>query len=284
MNVLELPDLRNGYVALGAWLTQNGRPVVSRGLSTTELTGVTLHVPDPSGVMLPVGVNRGINTRLAAVETLQLLANDTDPALILRASPGYTDVMVKPDDLRYGAYGPRLGRQLDDVCSLLYREPDTRRAVLSIWREGDLTHDGDRPCTLTLQLLLRDDRLELIVTMRSQDYWLGVPFDFFMFTQLQASIATWLGVEVGSYTHHVGSLHLYDRDREAAGMLVMCSDDLPAPVDYPRGVVSWAGTDYPTEVATYLLEGSCDPREAAANPWYVRQLARLGVDQRSDDL
>jgi thymidylate synthase len=283
VNVLELPDLRNGYVQLGSWLLERGRPVVSRGLSTVELTGVTLLVPDPSGVMLPIGVNRKVNTRLAAVEALQLLANDTDPALILRAAPSYADVMVRPDDLRYGAYGPRLGRQLDDVCALLYREPDTRRAVLSIWREDDLTHDGDRPCTLTLQLLLRDDRLQLVVNMRSQDYWLGVPFDFFIFTQLQASVAAWLGVEVGPYIHHVGSLHLYDRDREAAGMLVMCPDDRPTPIDYPRGVVSWNETDYPTEVATYLLEGSCDEHEAAANPWYVRQLARLGVDQGGDD-
>jgi thymidylate synthase len=283
VSTIVLDDLRNGYVDLLVWLTTYGQRVTSRGLSTVELTGVTLEFPDPTRVMLPIGVNRNVNLRLAAVEALQLLSGTADADLLLRAAPSYHEVLVRPENLTYGAYGPRLRYQLDNVISVLRREPGTRRAVLTIWREDDLTHDGDRPCTLTLQLLARRGQLELVVTMRSQDAWLGVPYDVFMFSQLQESLAAHLGLEPGRYAHHVGSLHLYDRDREAAGMLLKCAHDRPGPVDYPRGVLTTQSSDYPTEVAGRLLDGTFGDDEARLNPWYLRQLAQLGVVRRREE-
>lgn len=278
MNYLELRDLRNGYVDLVDWLTGNGGPVTSRDMATIELTGVTLEFVNPTGVMLPLGVGRGINTRLAAVESLQLLSGTGDVELLRRASPNYTDVLVDPAAAAYGAYGPRLREQLVELVDLLRNDPTTRRAVLSIWSLDDLTHNGDRPCTLTLQLLIRDDRLELIVNMRSQDVWLGVPYDAFMFTQLQWSLARDLGVGVGRYVHHVGSLHVYERNLEAVGRLRHVPEDRPAPVDYPTGVVVAADQRTTSSaVAWSLLDGSTHPVHVDANPWYVRQLDALDI-------
>lgn len=279
---VQLPDLRNGYVELVELLLQHGEHVVSRDMSTRELTGTTLVVPDPTGVMLPLGVNRGVNSRLAAVEALQLMSGTGDVELLRRASPQYTDVLVNPEHAAYGAYGPRLYQQLADVTALLRRDPSTRRAVLAIWTERDLTHDGDRPCTLSLQFMVRNGALQLVVNMRSQDVWLGVPYDLFMFTQLQRSLARDLGVDVGTYVHHVGSLHLYDRDAEAAGRLSRCPDDRAAPVDYPAGVVSTSDDRF-YETATTLVEGTFDVQTERANRWYVRQLAAVGLGSSSQE-
>lgn len=283
MHHIELPDLRNGYLGLVNTVIEHGEPFESRGLSTHELTGVTIVFPDPTGIMLPLGVGRGVNSRLAAVEALQLLSGTADVDLLRRASPNYTEVLVDPAAAAYGAYGPRLYDQLADVTSLLRREPDTRRAVLVIWQERDLTHDGDRPCTLSLQLLVRDGALQLIVNMRSQDVWLGVPYDMFMFTQLQRSIALELGLRVGRYTHHVGSFHLYDRDRAAADALTWCPDDRPVPELYPTGVVPTTDDRF-YDAATQLVLGSFDVATARANPWYVRQLAAIGIGSSSQEV
>lgn len=283
MSYLELPDLRNGYVTLVDWVAQLGDRVVSRGLATRELTGATIEFPDPTATLLPVGVGRGVNARLAAVEALQFISGTFDGDLIRRAAPGYADVLVRPDDLAYGAYGPRVRRQLDAVISELHGSPTTRRAVVAIWREDDLTHDGDRPCTVAIQFLIRPDaesnehELRMVVTMRSQDVWLGVPYDVFMFSQLQLSIAHHLGIGVGRYTHHVGSLHLYDRDRDAADRLRPCPVDRPKPERYPRGVASWDEASYPTEAAEWLLDGNLDVLTTGHHDWYLRQLAQLGA-------
>lgn len=278
MTRILLPDLRNGYVQLGTELLDRGSRVTSRDMATVELTGVTVEFPDPTGVMLPAGVNRRVNGALAAVEALQLLSGTCDGELLRRASPSYAEVLVRPENIAYGAYGPRLRQQLDAVYHELRRDPGSRRAVLTIYREDDLTHDGDHPCTLSAQLLVREGRLELIVNMRSWDFWLGVPYDVFMWSQLQRSFARQLGVDVGRYVHHAGSLHVYDRNREAVGMLIRAVDG--ATTGEPPGVV--APTGDLTDVAARLLTGDVSEHEAAANPWYVRHLVRLGVTGRTD--
>lgn len=281
MRMIQLDDLRDGYVDLVNCVDAYGRSVTSRGLATRELVGVSIEFLEPAGVMLPIGVGRAVNGRLAAVEALQLMSGTGDVSLLYRASPNYSDVLVRPDHAEYGAYGPRLRYQLDSLVELLRREPDTRRAVLVIWREDDLTHDGDRPCTLTLQFLIRDDALHMIVTMRSQDVWLGVPYDVFMFSQLQRSLARQLGATVGPYVHNVGSLHLYDRDLERSRRLVYASGALP--VDLPHGVAS-GPDDVFTETATRLVEGEFDVADAQRNSWYVRQLSRLGVGSSAQEV
>ena len=48
--------------------------------------------------------------------------------------------------------------------------------------------------------------------MRSNDLWMGFPYDVFQFTCLQTLLAMELDVELGTYTHVAGSLHLYERD------------------------------------------------------------------------
>lgn len=52
--------------------------------------------------------------------------------------------------------------------------------------------------------------------MRSNDAFKGLPHDVFAFTMIQELVARSLGVELGTYKHAVGSLHLYDEDRDKA--------------------------------------------------------------------
>ena len=70
----------------------------------------------------------------------------------------------------------------------------------------------DLPCTISLQYLIREGALHCIVYMRSNDLWLGFPYDVFCFTAFQTKLAMELGVKLGTYTHIAGSLHLYERN------------------------------------------------------------------------
>lgn len=267
-----MEDLRNDYVYLVNWLARTGRRVESRGLATREQTGVTLVFPPHARTLLPVGVGRGVNTRLAAVEALQLLAGEAHADLVVRAAPNFEDVLVDPSSRDYGAYGPRLADRLSGCYTLLRQDPSTRRAVATIWEPRDLLHDGDRPCTLSLQFLLRDDQLELHVTMRSQDVWLGLCYDGFMFAQAQHTLARRLGVDVGCYVHHVGSLHLYESNIDTA-IAKLGTTGKPRP-ELPTGVVAPDGTTA-TLVARRFLANSASDAERELNPWYARQVDAL---------
>lgn len=122
----------------------------------------------------------------------------------------------------FGGYGPRLSKwkglsQLDRVTEVLKKKPDSRQAVIQLFDRYDIVEEhGDVPCTCTLQFMLRRDKLHMFTNMRSNDAFLGLPHDFFCFTMLQEIMARSLSMELGTYKHAVGSLHLYDSDIEAA--------------------------------------------------------------------
>jgi thymidylate synthase len=117
------------------------------------------------------------------------------------------------------AYGHRISykygfNQINFVLRELGENPNSRRAVVHIKDPRDYTAypSKDVPCTVCLQYLIRDGKLHATTYMRSNDIWMGFPYDVFSFTCFQILLAMKLGVEVGTYTHIAGSLHLYKRD------------------------------------------------------------------------
>lgn len=97
------------------------------------------------------------------------------------------------------------------VKSLLLDNPNTRQAVIHI-KTADNKSSKDVNCTVCLQFFIRDNKLYMTTYMRSNDLWLGFPYDVFQFTAMQILMSMELGVELGSYTHIAGSLHLYERN------------------------------------------------------------------------
>jgi len=79
------------------------------------------------------------------------------------------------------------------------------------------------------------------VYMRSNDVWLGAAYDFFQFTRVQLAIASILGIEPGTYHHHVGSLHIYEQHYDSAESLkhtYVPYEKIPAIVGNSWGEVS----------------------------------------------
>lgn len=101
--------------------------------------------------------------------------------------------------------------QWEYVRNMLQTDPNSRQAVLHI-KTADNNPSKDVNCTVCIQFLVRDGKLHATVYMRSNDIWMGFPYDVFSFTAMQVKMAMELGVGIGTYTHIAGSLHLYERD------------------------------------------------------------------------
>lgn len=104
--------------------------------------------------------------------------------------------------------------QWEMVKQLLKTNHNTRHAVIHIKEARNLVTNPtkDVNCTVALQFFIRKGKLHLITTMRSNDIWLGLPYDLFNFTCMQIQMAMELNIPVGNYYHNAGSLHLYRRD------------------------------------------------------------------------
>lgn len=120
----------------------------------------------------------------------------------------------------YASYGSRLinkdgHNQLENVINTLRNKPSSRQAVIQLFDAADIASPHKHvPCTCTLQFFVRNNCLDLVTFMRSNDAYKGLPHDLFAFTLIQELIASTILIEVGKYTHIVGSLHLYDKDND----------------------------------------------------------------------
>lgn len=101
--------------------------------------------------------------------------------------------------------------QWDYIKKMLTDSPMSRQAVVHI-KTADNKPSKDVNCTVCLQFFVREGKLYLTTYMRSNDVWMGFPYDVFQFTAMQVLLSMELGLELGTYTHIAGSLHLYKRD------------------------------------------------------------------------
>lgn len=162
---------------------------------------------------------RQLDPRYAAGETMWYLSGRGDIDLISQFAPSY--VKFGRNGVAPGAYGPRIMPFFPDIARQLREKPETRQAVIPLWGIGDVKEavagsSPDIPCTVSLTFMVRNRRLNLHVFMRSNDIWLGMPYDVFAFTTIQRIMADLIDVEPGQYYHYVASMHLYQRNHDKA--------------------------------------------------------------------
>lgn len=224
-------------------------PVVApRGLKVREAgERVSIVIARPGDGFVEAE-GRELNHAVTAVEGLSLVGQVSMPELITDRVGAFAP--YANDGIFWGAYGARAAGDVGEVVKLLKRDPDSRQAVITLFdSDRDLGRPDvkDVPCTLSIQFLLRDQRygpedgdvrkaLHVWVAMRSNDAWLGLPYDLGQFSLLQMAVAQALGAGLGTYTHTVGSMHLYEQNWDAAALI-------HGPRSTPRGVQFGRGSD-----------------------------------------
>jgi len=101
--------------------------------------------------------------------------------------------------------------QLDIIVQMLKDNPETRQAAISIYDAKEISdYTNDTPCTYAVQFTIVHGRLDMCVTMRSNDLWYGFCNDQYCFSKLQGLIAFKLDIEPGVYYHFAHNMHLYN--------------------------------------------------------------------------
>lgn len=219
--LIRIGDNRGGYLQLVDYVRQQGRQQESRNGDTLEVDDMVIQLLDPT-LAIPSGIGRrNYSLALAYLEGLQLVAGDTYDDLMVKVAPN-TDKFREEDGRFHGAYGRRIADQMPLIVERLKEDPDTRQAVVTLWDPALDASGGkkDHPCTCLFNWRVREGRLLMSTFMRSQDVHWGWPYDVVMFTTLQLTMAAYLGVEPGAYTHHAASFHIYTKDLPALASLM----------------------------------------------------------------
>ncbi len=250
----------------------------SRGKSI-ELYGVQLHLTNPRA-RLSLTEARGLLFSCLG-ELFWYLSGTNSLDFIKYYIPKYAEESSDGATI-YGGYGPRFFDaggidQISNVIGLLQERPRTRRAVIPIFYPPDIERQRlEVPCTCLIQFLMPDDKLSMIVYMRSNDAFIGLPHDVFAFSMLQEIVAKSLNRELGTYRHFVGSLHLYSSRKSDAQAYLnegFQHTELAMP-PMPNGD-PWASIEIVQAAEDSLRMSNTIPAEVDALEPYWRDLVRL---------
>ena len=218
-----------------------GDLVSPRGIQTKEYIAMR----DCFDMMYPVCYHpeRKLNYSFMAAEAYWI----TSGSMFVEDIAPYNKHIAQFSDDNYifnGAYGPRFIQQFEHVVNALVMDSNSRQAVMTIWTPNPMK-TKDYPCTLNLQWLLRKGYLNCIVNMRSNDLWLGRPYDFFNFTMMSLRVLcavnerTGNGYKLGRLNTLVGSLHYYLQNEESIVKVLSHQVDRELPKVPDRCLTDW---------------------------------------------
>lgn len=103
--------------------------------------------------------------------------------------------------------------QLNYIVSELKNNPYGRRALMCYWNPPDFEKTALIPCHYACQFYVEDNNNEKMLnchfTMRSNDLFLGNPFNIFSYTVLTYIIALKCGYKPGKLIYTGGDVHIY---------------------------------------------------------------------------
>jgi thymidylate synthase len=136
-----------------------------------------------------------------------------------------TDEGIVNSNYGWMVYDPENGdkskSQFDYAIAQLRDHPDGRQSVIYYsrpsmqweWNDGkNAKHDFT--CTFATQHFIRDNKLEYIVYMRSNDSIFGLINDFAHHVDVYEQMRSLLKVNTGTIHWNAGSLHVYERHWE----------------------------------------------------------------------
>lgn len=247
MYATSVENFQQGFIETIRMVMENGDTVTVRDKETRELRTMVMNVKFPyQRVMCVPGRNNNIFAAIA--ETLWVLAGRNDISFLGRYLPRASE--FSDDGLTWRAgYGTRIRNyrgdiinysidQLSENVKLLLDDPDTRRAVISIWDPAlDFLKSKDIPCNNWIHSMIRNDKLHMSVAVRSNDAIWGASginwFEWSVMMELMAScvmIQSCKNSHIGEMNYLADSYHIYQqhyprvqRILDSVGVTGICS-------------------------------------------------------------
>lgn len=155
----------------------------------------------------------------------------------------------------FGAYSEGVD-QITDVIEQIKENPNSRRLLVTAWNPMDIYDCALPPCHVMFQFGVTDGKLSCMFTMRSNDVFLGNPFNVAGYALLTHMVAQQCDLEVGELVFSGVDVHLYLNHVEQARLQL---EREPKPL--PKLLLNKAKSIFDYKYEDFKLEGY-DPHPA----------------------
>ena len=117
--------------------------------------------------------------------------------------------------------------QVQTVINSIKNNPDSRRHIISAWNVALLPNESKSPqqnvldgkmalppCHVMYQFWVADGKISTMLTQRSGDIFLGIPYNIASLAFLTHMVAQQTGLQPGEIVHSIGDLHIYSNHIE----------------------------------------------------------------------
>lgn len=142
--------------------------------------------------------------------------------------------------------GPIYGKQwrnfggVDQILSVmasLTMDPYGRRHIVTAWSPAELDQMALPPCHYAFQFYVdHDNGLNIVVTMRSCDVFLGLPFNLASYALLLTLMASYTHRRPRKVVINIADAHLYEAHTEQANIALARSPHSPPVLVLPSGL------------------------------------------------
>lgn len=207
-----------------AKILRDGDRASPRGAPTKELLNVSFTIKKPRRRLTTLKMRKW-SLPLAFGELCWHLSGSNSASFISFYAKNWSKSADSHDRISGSCYGNKLffkpspdNSQWEAIKNILTCDPSSRRAIAtSIDIESPATiESNDISCLSSIQFLIRKGKLDCFVSMRSNDAFIGLPYDIFIFTFFQELLSLELGVQIGQYHHYASSLHIYENHEKTA--------------------------------------------------------------------
>ena len=139
------------------------------------------------------------------------------------------------------AYGWIVNRYklVQNLIETLKENPGNRRMIMSLWQNEWLETAALPSCVWNSQWNLIDGKLNLLVTSRSSDVPLGLPFNIVQYATLCYLIAHCIGAKPGQFTFVTNDAHIYENQVEGIKEQIKRYEDANEGKDLPKAPTLW---------------------------------------------
>lgn len=201
------------------------RHVLNNGVKKTDRTGTgTLSV---FGYQMrfdlqqgfPLVTTKKVHVKSIIHELLWFLSGDTNIKYLKEHGVSIWDEWADEQGNLGSVYGKQWrawqtadGRTIDQISELIHQiktTPDSRRLIINAWNVGELDKMALPPCHAFFQFYVANGRLSCMLTQRSVDSFLGLPFNIASYAILTHMVAQQCNLEVGEFVWSGGDCHIY---------------------------------------------------------------------------
>ncbi|SDE88254.1 thymidylate synthase [Fontibacillus panacisegetis] len=214
--------MRN-YLDLLQDVLDNGAKKEDRtGTGTISVFGRQLRFDLSKG--FPLVTTKKIHLKSVIHELLWFLKGDTNISYLKEHGVRIWDEWADENGNLGPVYGSQWrawetadGRHIDQITNVIQaikKNPDSRRHLVSAWNVGEVDHMKLPPCHFVFQFYVVEGKLSCMLTMRSVDTFLGLPFNIASYALLTHMVAQQCDLEVGEFIWSGGDVHIYSNHLE----------------------------------------------------------------------